>query len=351
MPTAIIVVAAILGTILIVLALIWIVRVIKFRPSKDKRAQLAHLNGLLEPCGFAYDPDGDYFYSLLNCWQRKVGYCRLYDEAAPLGNMIMHCEPIPFEYGGKRWLIELWKGQYGITTGAEIGVYNTSRQDIISDRFTGPFYENIQDSEMLRLSYTLLRNGQPLVTRRARHWWLTCFVLGDFTEPEALTLEARIGFPNRTMRDAFVQALVSIGYQSGEYQVRRKSVIIHFAQPHTKQPDSQTSLQRQIAQALNKSNCELYKTATAPYKDTLDRLEYLENMVPILFDFMLNSLYGKNVFEAFEWLVPGALPPPPPKPPKLPIDLWPPISPTFPPRGSSCACNECNPCGKPCEPE
>ena len=32
---------------------------------------------------------------------------------------IIDCEPIYFSYGGKRWLIELWKGQYALTTGAE----------------------------------------------------------------------------------------------------------------------------------------------------------------------------------------------------------------------------------------
>ena len=53
----------------------------------------------LKKQGFAYEMDGDYFYSLMNCWQREVGYCRLYDEAAPLFNMIMDCEPVTFSYG------------------------------------------------------------------------------------------------------------------------------------------------------------------------------------------------------------------------------------------------------------
>mgnify|MGYP000621142798 CR=1 FL=1 len=28
-----------------------------------------------------------------------------------------------FDYQGKTWLLEFWKGQYGINTGAEIGIY------------------------------------------------------------------------------------------------------------------------------------------------------------------------------------------------------------------------------------
>ena len=53
--------------------------------------------------------------------------------------MIIDCEPVRFYYGGKKWLIELWKGQYGMTTGCEIGVYTAPVYDVkshsISDRF------------------------------------------------------------------------------------------------------------------------------------------------------------------------------------------------------------------------
>ena len=48
--------------------------------------------------GFAYEIKAIIFIPFMNCWQRQVGYCRLYDDAAPLFNMIMDCEPIPFSY-------------------------------------------------------------------------------------------------------------------------------------------------------------------------------------------------------------------------------------------------------------
>ena len=85
-------------------------------------------------------------------------------------NMIFDCEPVTFSYAGKRWLIELWKGQYGITTGAEIGVYNTEREDIDTDKFKGTFYENITNDEMLKLSYILRKNGRAILRRKALHW-------------------------------------------------------------------------------------------------------------------------------------------------------------------------------------
>lgn len=132
---------------LAVALVVWLIRVRRFRPTEDKQKQKDMLNADLEAAGFAYEPRGDYFYSRMYCWQRKTGYCRLYDEGASLFNMIMDCEPVTFSYGGKRWLIELWKGQYGITTGGEIGVYNTHLEDIHTSRFTGTFYENISDAE------------------------------------------------------------------------------------------------------------------------------------------------------------------------------------------------------------
>ncbi len=349
MSTVFIIVAAVLAIALVV-ALVWFIRARTFRPTKNKRRQLKRLNKVLESKGFAYEPNGDYFYSLINCWQRKTGYCRLYDEAAPFFNMIMDCEPVQFEYKGKRWLIEMWKGQYGITTGCEIGIYNTSREDIVSEKFTGPFYEAIREDEMLDLSYTLKRKGETLLQRQARHWWLTGFALGTFSQPEDLTLEGRIVFPERAMRNAFLQALRSLGYQPHEFQADDLTVVVHFTKPHAKQPASQTGLQRQIAQDLNKSNCELYQTVTTPYTDTLDRLELLTRMAPNLFDFLLNSLYAKAFFEAFEWLLPEPTQPSPPKPgkPQKPICDFCPPKPAKPPKRPGECCSYGLPCSERC---
>lgn len=70
--------------------------------------------------------------------------------------MKIDCEPIYFQYDGRRWLIEFWKGQYGITTGAEVGVYVTDKKDVdIPGIFSGTFYESISDNELLQIEYVL----------------------------------------------------------------------------------------------------------------------------------------------------------------------------------------------------
>ena len=67
------------------------------------------LDKAIEIAGYSYDQRQDIFYSTMDPWQRDIGYCRLYDElAAPMG-MIIDCEPIHFEYLGKRmddWFVE-----------------------------------------------------------------------------------------------------------------------------------------------------------------------------------------------------------------------------------------------------
>lgn len=176
-------VALLLGFLIVVI--VWQIRTHRFRPNPDKNAQQEQLNQDLKPAGFAYDRRTDTFYSLMDCWQRKMGYCRLYDEAAPGFNMIMHCEPVPFFYGGKRWLVELWKGQYGITTGGEIGVYNTTLEDVHSEKFIGTFYESISDDERLPMAFVLRKNGKPIMRRKGLHWWLTGFKLGSSLHPYA----------------------------------------------------------------------------------------------------------------------------------------------------------------------
>ena len=135
MITVILIISCILLALILILGIVWLIRTRHFRPNPDKAQQQNALNNDLKDSGFAYHLMDDYFYSRMDCWQREVGYCRLYDEGAPFFNMIFDAEPITFSYGGKRWLIELWKGQYGITTGAEIGIYNTTLEDLDTDRF------------------------------------------------------------------------------------------------------------------------------------------------------------------------------------------------------------------------
>ena len=71
--------------------------------------------------GFLYNPDQDIIYSRMDALQRSFGYAFGYDAAALGMNADLDCEPIFFDYDGKHWMIELWKGQYGLETDAKSG--------------------------------------------------------------------------------------------------------------------------------------------------------------------------------------------------------------------------------------
>jgi len=269
----------------------------------DSALSSEELLAKIAEAGFGYEQVGDYFYSLRDCWQRECGYCRLYDEGSPTLNMIFDAEPIEFAYDGKRWLIEFWKGQYGITTGAEIGVYRTDKPDIESERFTGTFYECPTDEELMQMSFTLKRKNKTLLQRAGNAWWLTGFKLGVFSKPEWLTMDIKITFPTTEMAVAFASALVGKGYSEKEYERDGTTVSVEFTKPKSEQSSIILKAQGIIAQAENQSNVKLYNVAVRPYTDTLDALAHIRAIAPKLFDFMLNSLYGHSFFQSFKWLL------------------------------------------------
>jgi hypothetical protein len=263
--------------------------------------QLEELNKDLAPFGFKYEPYQDIFYSLLNSWQRDFGYCRLYDEATAPLSMIIDCEPIRFEYAGKRWMIEFWKGQYGMTTGGEVGIYYTDGPELnIPGVFNGTFYYCVKDEDRINMSFALRKNGNLLFTRHGYHWWLTGFKLGEFSHPEELTMDIMLDLYDKEMVNAFVDALKKVGYKENEFAVHGRRVYVHFGKPHTPQPLTRTSFTEFIMQKNNENLCRMYAHMTADYTDTLDKIEIIRQNSPDMYNQILNIGKSKGVFESFK---------------------------------------------------
>ena len=262
--------------------------------------RLAELNGELKPFGFAYEPYQDVFYSLMNPWQRELGYCRLYDEASAALSMIIDCEPIRFDYNGRRWLIEFWKGQYGMNTGGEVGVYYTTGPDLdIPGLFNGTFYSCLKDDDCINMSFIFKKNGNILFTRSGYHWWLTGFKLGEFSKPSQLSMDITLDLYDRRMANAFVDALTKAGYKDNEYIQQGRRVIIRFDKPHTKQPLTRTTLTEFIMQKNNEAFCNSYNLLTESYTDTLDKLEIVRNESPSMYSQIMTIGKPKAVFESY----------------------------------------------------
>jgi len=250
------------------------------------------LDKIIKSAGYEYDAEQGIFYTTMDPWQRKLGYCYLYDEAAPSFNMILDSEPVKFEYAGKRWLIQFWKGQYALSTGCEIGIYNTDKPDFhIPGVFNGTFYHCASDDELLYISCRLKKKGKTLFYRKARHWWLTGFVLGLFSEPSDLTMDIAIQFKDKAMLKAFLQALLDLGYGEKEVKCKDLTVFVHYSKPYSPQPSTRSPMGDWIVQRKNQAMCALFQ------KMSRSEAEIEENA---LTEAILNLGKNKKIYEMYE---------------------------------------------------
>lgn len=259
------------------------------------------LDKAIVTAGFAYDLQQDIFFSRMDAWQRHRGYCRLYDEmAAPFG-MIIDCEPVYFEYDGKKWLIELWKGQYDLTTGGEVGVYVTEAPDLnVPGIFNGIFYRCAGDEDLLSISFSLEKNDKTLLVRDDRHWWLTGFKLGEFSDPSELKMKVLIALKDEMMCEAFVEGLEKTGYSKSEIVVRGNTVGLEFAETRTRQPSTRTPETDRIIQMKNKLLCDKYLEITGPYDNFPDKMKAIQDKAAELLDKVINIGKPKQLFDMYE---------------------------------------------------
>jgi hypothetical protein len=195
----------------------------------------------LVAAGFRYCPKQDITYSKIDAWQRQTGFTWPYDVASARLHMIIDCETFYFNYAGTAWLIELWKGQYGLKSGAEIGVYYDGV--VPANPITDPKSRFYGKCLPLNMNFTLRRKNTIFLTRGPEsHWWLTGFKWGEFTRDTLdLTLDLEIECLNPAMRDAFNQAVIKRGYHNSAKGY--KSVAFTFTKPKTVQPESRGRLE------------------------------------------------------------------------------------------------------------
>lgn len=244
------------------------------------------LDELIKPFGYSYVLSQDIFTSRIDAWQRKFGYCSLFDEAASRFSMVLDCLPIYFPYQNRTWMIEFWKGQYGINTGCEIGVYHADRI-LTDDELAQTLFQCADDENMLKMSLTLFKDSGEIASLCEKHWWLTAFSMGSFSNPNNLSLRASIVFPSGKMAAAFANGLMRAGYQPEDIQHCCNTVTFIFSD--SVQPrDILKRLQRRIAQWINHFWCRVYLFVTRPFHLSIDRILYLYYYLPFAFRKMLH---------------------------------------------------------------
>ncbi len=252
---------------------------------------------LLYPYGYCYCPGQDVVSTHNDAWQRGSGYTALFDRAALHFNMVFDALPIYFNYRNRTWLIEFWKGQYGINTGAEIGIYYADR--ILSpNELSTAHFQAVDDDDRLPVAFTLYKDSRALATMSQKSWWLTAFLVGLFSKPCSLSMDIQICFPNCEMQSCFVEALQQVENPCFAFHCCNTQVHIHYSDGCPVSPicPETTGIFRRLriawAQLSNKLLCRIYCALARPFKTTLDRIVFLYELLPFCLRRMLRHLKG-----------------------------------------------------------
>ncbi len=249
--------------------------------TSQKKELLDHL---AEPIGYFYDPHQDIFASRHDAPQKLFGYMHLFDLSAAYLNMVFDYETIYFDYDRRTWLIEMWKGQYGINTGCELGIYYADNI-LAHDEYRTAHFQAVAPRDMLDISLRLNRHStakDPDSTRLAQmkgpHWWLTIFKLGTYTRPEDLFVNTSIRFKNTTMLYQFLQSLRTT-LPDTFYKVN--GLTIYFTFNHsTRKYNFFRKFIRRIALISCKLYCKWFNFITRPFSASGDKLLYLYYYLP-----------------------------------------------------------------------
>lgn len=169
---------------------------------------------------YKYNPDGNFYYTDdKECWQKNFGFNEVYDTFAPVTMMYYDTVRTTFEYDGKEWMIQTWKGQYGVMfVGGEVGVYTRPLGSI------GSHYVCADKEDWLYMETAFMWDEYSTGEYRAvfnrdydKYWWATGFVVGfpNGSLRKTLTefrLVTHITFKDAEMADAFCKAFESNGF-------------------------------------------------------------------------------------------------------------------------------------------
>lgn len=178
--------------------------------------------------GYLYDPTEKCFYTASDPWQRIVGYNEIFDIFSEVAFIDFDTVRFKFNYKNKNWMIQVWKGQYGLLFyGAEIGVYNKPADRKVAH------YDSVKDNERLKISMDFYEYKKSLFGKAEwkkqfsrpydYYWWCTGFIPGNRDgEFEKLRVDARITAKDYDMLSGLTAAIKKAGikYQVSGLDVR-----------------------------------------------------------------------------------------------------------------------------------
>lgn len=165
--------------------------------------------------GYKYNPDGNYFYTANDPWQRNFGFNQLYDMGAPFIVFYYDTMRCKFRYNNMDYMMQFWKGQYGwVFLGAEIGLYYKPTDRKVEH------YDCVSDADSIPMQINFYRNGDlKASTDYANYWWCTAFIPGTlkkFSDRSELEMRSRITMKDYAMLLAFCNSLKKNGLKLNE---------------------------------------------------------------------------------------------------------------------------------------
>lgn len=154
--------------------------------------------------GFNFSYSELLLYAQINVWMRDFGFTFLYDlfcYTTPF--FFYNTRRIKFDYDGLEWMIQVWKGNYLVSNGAEVGIYTREPGSF------GTYYNCANNEQMMNMSMELYHGDDLLLSRpKQLHWWLTGFKISDRLYPaRTMTLKFSIEMKDEEMLNAFCNAV------------------------------------------------------------------------------------------------------------------------------------------------
>lgn len=184
--------------------------------TQDETSPGIHINTVTGECtnvddsgmcgiGFNFNIAEMTMYATVGSWMRNFGFCLFYDVAANSMPWFFHYNTRRFKFdcNGLEWMIQIWKGNYIITNGAEVGLYSRDAEK------SGTYYNCATDEQMLDMSMQVYAGDLLLVDKpMQKHWWINGFRLnGRMYPPSKLTLKFSIVMPDEEMLNAFCESI------------------------------------------------------------------------------------------------------------------------------------------------
>ena len=176
---------------------------------------------------YSYNSEGNYYYVNDKVfWEKNASYNDVYDYMAPVAAMFIDQVRICFNYEGKDWMIQMWKGQYGfLLVGSEIGVFtapeNAGAENDVSKYTCADKEDWLSIQHEAYWNKELAGDYEKIFTREyGKYWWTNGYVKGQLTKyagPKTeLKTSSTITFKTEEMADLFVKGLDTAGFAKAD---------------------------------------------------------------------------------------------------------------------------------------